>query len=326
MTASVLVHVGLDLVGDGVMKLPFVRALRAAFPDARITWLASQGASAFAGALAPLVSGLLDEVISAEVTAFARQCHGAGRRFDVVIDTQRGFLTAWRLRRIPHRRFVSPALSFLLSSTRPRAYRKPPALAAQLLDLVALAAGRRVQPAGALAIPAAHAAQAATLLPAGPCYVGLAPGAGGRHKCWPLDNFLRLGEDLTADGMVPVVFLGPAEADWVDEVRSRLPTALLPLQSARNPDVMLTVALGTRLAAAVANDAGGGHLLAAAGVPLVSLFGPTPPAKFAPYAERAMIVQAQSFGSDRMDDIPLGAVRAALASLVAERVAVPAIS
>lgn len=317
MTAAVLVHVGLDLVGDGVMKLPFVRALRTAFPQARITWLASQGASAFSGVLAPLVDGLLDEVVQQEVTAFARQCRAAKRRFDVVIDTQRGFATAWRLRSVPHGRFYSPALSFWLSSTRPRAYRKPPALVSQLLDLVELAAGRRVEPAGGLAIPPAYAAQAAALLPDGPRYVGLAPGAGGRHKCWPLDNFVALGEQLARDGLVPVVLLGPAEAEWADIVRTRLPAALLPLQDAAAPDILLTVALGTRLAAAVANDAGGGHLLAAAGVPLVSLFGPTPPAKFAPYAQRAAIIRAQSYGSDQMQAIPLEAVRAAVDGLIA---------
>ena len=44
---SILVYVGLDRVGDGVMKLPFVRALRNAFPDAEVTWLAGQGESVY---------------------------------------------------------------------------------------------------------------------------------------------------------------------------------------------------------------------------------------------------------------------------------------
>ncbi|NIR60258.1 MAG: glycosyltransferase family 9 protein, partial [Gammaproteobacteria bacterium] len=61
--ATVLVYVGLDLIGDGLMKLPFVRALRHAFPEARIIWLAGQGKSVYAGALRPLVAGLIDEVI-----------------------------------------------------------------------------------------------------------------------------------------------------------------------------------------------------------------------------------------------------------------------
>lgn len=317
VSTSVLVHVGLDLVGDGLMKLPFIRALRAAFPDAHITWLASQGTSAFAGPLAPLAQGLLDRVLTADPITFAREARAAGQRFDVVIDTQRGALTAWRIRRIPHDRFISPALGFLLSSRRPASRAKPPSLAAQLLDLVALAAGRRVMPSGGLTVPAAIAAEAADLLPPGPRYVGLAPGAGGRHKCWPLDHFLALGSELAAAGLTPVVILGPAERDWAEAIQAGLPQARLPLQQARDTDVLLTIALGARLAVAVANDAGVGHLLAAADVPLVSLFGPTPPAKFAPLASRSVIIRAQQFGADSMDAIPVAAVRQAIDGLLA---------
>ena len=60
---TILVYVGLDAVGDGLMKLPFVRALRAAFPSARITWMAGKGHTVYAGSLAPLVAGLVDEVL-----------------------------------------------------------------------------------------------------------------------------------------------------------------------------------------------------------------------------------------------------------------------
>ena len=51
-----------------------------------------------------------------------------------------------------------------------------------------------------------------------------------------------------------------------------------------------------------------GHLIAAGDCPLVSLFGPTPAAKFAPFAERLTLIEAQSFGSDEMTAIPVGAV------------------
>ena len=60
---SVLVYVGLDPVGDGLIRLPFVRALRNAFPSAEITWLAGRGRSVYAHALAPLVEDLIDEVL-----------------------------------------------------------------------------------------------------------------------------------------------------------------------------------------------------------------------------------------------------------------------
>ena len=61
--ASVMVYVGLDRVGDGLLKLPFVRGLRHAFPAATITWVAGKETSVYASTLAPVVSGLLDEVI-----------------------------------------------------------------------------------------------------------------------------------------------------------------------------------------------------------------------------------------------------------------------
>ena len=64
---------------------------------------------------------------------------------------------------------------------------------------------------------------------------------------------------------------------------------------------------------AVANDAGMGHLLAAADCPLVSLFGPTSAAKFAPFADRLTLIEAQAFGSEDMAAIPIEAVSSAVA-------------
>ena len=95
---SILVYVGLDLLGDGLIKLPFVRALRSAFPQAHITWLAGKGHSVFAGPLAPLVADLIDEVVDnagigdRPSQLLADPLAGsvlAGRHFDLVIDSQR---------------------------------------------------------------------------------------------------------------------------------------------------------------------------------------------------------------------------------------------
>ena len=59
----------------------------------------------------------------------------------------------------------------------------------------------------------------------------------------------------------------------------------------------------------MANDSGTSHMLAAADVPLLSLFGPSSPEKFAPYTSRGVILTARQFGSsDAMTEIPLQAV------------------
>jgi hypothetical protein len=50
---------------------------------------------------------------------------------------------------------------------------------------------------------------------------------------------------------------------------------------------------------------------------MVSLFGPTPPEKFAPAAPILQIVRAQDFGAEAMEMIPTEAVAAALDRLLA---------
>ncbi len=318
--ATICVYVGLDAFGDGLMKLPFLRALRRAYPQAQVTWLAGKGRSAFAHELAPLAAGLIDEVIeNAGIgSLLAELCSRPlpGRRFDLVIDTQRRVLTTLITRRIAHGRFISGAAGFLFSGHKPKPpYRKPAAMVRQMLDLVEVASGKPARADTPLLLDASVERTAAELLPAGPLYVGLAPGAGGRDKCWPLANYIALATALARDGAVPVFILGPNEAEWAEPCRG-VAGAVLPLQLAAQHGTaatpMLTIALARRLKAAVANDSGGGHMLAAGDVPLVSLFGPTAPAKFAPLCPRLAVLRAQDFGGDAMDKIPVDAVRGAL--------------
>lgn len=323
---TVLVYVASDLVGDGLTKLPFLRALRNAYPDARITWLAGKGKSAFAHVLAPLVHGLLDEVVENTGTGcswselLSRPLRGtplAGRHFDLIIDGQRQVGTTLLIKRIPHRVFVSGAADFALSHRRPPLKRaKPLSKVRRLLDLVELASGHPADISGQLPPDLRHDSLAAELLPPGNSYIGLAPGASGVHKCWPLERFLELAQQQSDRGRVPVFLLGPEESDWAAAVAERLPGARLPLQSEAvagvGPSPLITIALARRLAAAVANDAGIAHMLAAAACPLVSLFGPTAPEKTAPLARHARVLRAQDYNGDEMSCIPPGAVAKAL--------------
>ncbi|MBF0356834.1 MAG: glycosyltransferase family 9 protein [Alphaproteobacteria bacterium] len=321
---TILVYVGLDRVGDALLKLPFVRGLRAAYPKAHITWLAGKDTSVYASAMAPAVVGLIDEVIERANVGLdpMELLHRplAGRRFDLVIDTQRVALASLALMRMPCRWRLSPFAKFLFSSKKPpKGYKFPKTMLRQMLDLLELATGQahptpeRIE----VSIPEEMHGEAKRLLPDGSRYVGLAPGAGGKPKCWPLDRFAEVGRALAEQGLVPVFLLGPQEPEWQSELKAAVPGALFPLQEpgvaerfAYSP--LLTIALGERLSAALANDSGVGHMLALSGSPLVSLFGPTSPAKFAPVSQRLTIVKAQDFGGREMNLIPVDAAFDAL--------------
>lgn len=308
------VYVGLDLVGDGLIKLPFVRALRRAFPQGELTWIAGEGASAYAGALAPLMPGLLDRVL--ERTGTGRALHAAlGGRLDLLIDTQAHVGTTLALRLLRPRRFVSASAGYWLSDRRPDAAR-PRRVVERLLGLLELATGEAPDASGAVTLPEAARALAARLLPGEGRRVALVLGCGGRHKAWPLERHIELARALTGRGVEPVAVAGPAEADLIDAFHAAVPQAWMPLQETPPAGPELTIALAARCAAGVAGDGGGGHMLAAADIALVSLFGPTDPAKFAPWCSRGTILRARDHGADAMAAIPVAPVLDAVMSYV----------
>ena len=59
---KILIYVGLDLLGDALLKLPFLRTLKKVFPHSEVTWLAGKGDSILNKSLKPLTHGLLDKI------------------------------------------------------------------------------------------------------------------------------------------------------------------------------------------------------------------------------------------------------------------------
>jgi len=128
-------------------------------------------------------------------------------------------------------------------------------------------------------------------------YVVLCPVAVGLHhgkvKAW--DGFTRLQSELLARGDRVVALPGPGERD---EVRRVLPKAVVLPES----DVGAFAALLADAQVVVANDSGPGHLAAAVGAPLVSVFGVTEPEKTRPWGPRVRMVGSGG-GWPRYDEV-----------------------
>ncbi|MDX2027597.1 MAG: glycosyltransferase family 9 protein [Alphaproteobacteria bacterium] len=322
---SIGVIVGRDLIGDALIKLPFVRALRNAFPQASIHWITSQGSTAYGNALRDATHSLINEVHEQPewLKVTTREGGIAGGQtpaphFDVLIDTRNRWREARLARQVPHNIFIAPAMRFLFSEKRPALWRKRPLhLCDRLLQMVELAAGYVPPSTGALDVPEALMQKARAMLPEGSIYVGLAPGAGNPVKIWPRYKFEKLAALQIGKGRVPVFILGPQELSAHGALSSAVPSALFPLQDyngwgTAQLTIDHTLALARRLDVAVANDSGVGHMLAAADCPLISLFGPTSPAKLAPRVSRGFVIRAQDYGSEEMKAITWENVGAAV--------------
>jgi len=324
--ASVLIYSCEEVIGDGILKLTFAQEIRRRFPDAQITWMAGTGKTVYASVLRAAAERFIDEIIedagigNRTHQLFTKWAPMPERHFDLVIDTQRLVARTVILKRIPHDVFISGTANFFFSDKRPnKPTRSDPSFVGGLVDLLNLVS----DPPEGIAEPVfdlteKHHATAEALLPAGPTYIGIAPGAGDTRKLWPLERFCEIAHGQIKTGRVPVFLLGPDEAGLVETVRMQVPGALLPEwnrtdthKEIKGP--LLVMALAARLTAAIANDSGAGHMLAVGGAPLVSLFTHHDPEKYSAQARALTILHAvRDFGGEDASLIPVEAAMEAI--------------
>ena len=115
------------------------------------------------------------------------------------------------------------------------------------------------------------------------------PGSGSAAKRWPVENFATLIETLEGQlGVRTVLVTGYAEPDILARLRSLI-RAATPL-IAENWPLLPTVALIAQAAVFVGHDSGLSHLAAALRRPTVAIFGPTDPEIWKPRGERVTVV------------------------------------
>jgi ADP-heptose:LPS heptosyltransferase len=116
------------------------------------------------------------------------------------------------------------------------------------------------------------------------------PGSGSVAKRWPVEHFATLIETLETQRRArTVVVTGYAEEDIEARLCALIPTAK-PLVAANWP-LLPTMALMGQAAVFIGHDSGLTHLAAALGRPTVALFGPTDPEIWSPRGEHVTVVQ-----------------------------------
>ena len=311
------VFVEKELLGEGLLKLPFLRALRESFPHAHITWIVGIEKSVYTSALKPLTEGLVDNVLENIFFSKMRWRYLFCRRvfkkhpFDMLINTERNLKKTFILKVLPHKHFIGSLWNFFFSTLKPLEKKSPRHLTEKLLLLAEVSGQKKQKKSFAKAfIPKNFSHEVSSIFDKKKKYVGFAPGAGDQRKCWPLERFVEVASHVLEKGCTPVFILGPQEKNLYLSLKEKLPMALFPLQDhpAFLSSPLYTIALASHFIVGLANDSGTGHLFAAAGIPIISLFGHTKAEKVHPYATEVHCIKSQDLGSSDIKSIPVEVV------------------
>ncbi len=294
-------------VGDAVMSLPALEAIRRCDPGAHIAVLARPTvvelyrSQAFADQLivfdhAQRHAGLLGlERLTAELRR---------EKFDVALLLQNAFQAAWIAWRAGIRErigYARDARSWLLTravplpqpgeipSPQPYYYLELLQRAGWLerlpqLDAVTLRVGDEALQLAEKRLLIAGARDGARR-------VAIAPGAAyGWAKCWPTERFAALADRTIAELDADVVLVGSAVdretcTRIVSAMRRKTVVMLAGQPIGELPGVLRSCH------AFVGNDSGAMHIAAAVGLPVVGVFGPTDPEATAPLSNRLTVVR-----------------------------------
>jgi heptosyltransferase-1 len=286
-------------LGDIVLALPALTALRKGLPDAQISWLVRPE-------FAPLLEG---HPHLTRTIPFRRRLLGKAwfhpaafaalvslirllrrSRFDAVFDFQGLFRTAAlaRLSGCPKRLGMTAAREFAGIFYTHKVPRDPNSvhLVDYYLNMLRTAGLSVSEVEFHLPRDPAVASSVGNLLadhdvPRDRCAV-LVPGSAHHDKCWPLKRFATLADWLAAEYSLSTVATGTAAESHSVEILQSLASVPVANLAGRTSLAQL-IALMANAKLVVSNDTGPGHIAAALGVPVVLIFGRSNPARVAPY-------------------------------------------
>lgn len=300
-------------VGDAILALPALRAVRKRFPDAGIAIVARPYVAdiyrnqEICNQLIPydpkgLHAGFFGrERLAAELRA---------QKFDVALLLQNAFDAAWLAwrARVPERiGYARDGRGILLTKAVPipRHGEIPAHEKFYYLELLRRAGwsdSLQDETCIGLHVPEEKRRSADEFL----CKCGvrqgarrIAIGAGasyGSAKCWPPSRFAEVANRLQSQADADVILFGTA-------AEARVSTAISA--EMRQPPIDLTgktaiadlPALLSQCHLFIGNDSGAMHVAAAVGLPVVAVFGPTDPFGTSPVTQRCSIVQQKPYCS-----------------------------
>jgi heptosyltransferase-2 len=296
---KILVHAP-NWLGDAVMALPAVAAVRRGYPQAEV-WIAAKAGAGDVFAAAGLTEGTLALPKKNDLKSLrqaARRIREAAFDAGLLLTNSFGSALLFFLAGIPERwGYAADGRSLLLTkAVRPRHGDGPRHQVHYYLDLAAKLGFEAPAVAPKISLPAGDLETAGDRLrglgidPARPLVV-LSPGAGyGPAKRWPAARFARAAAILQESRRAEVLIIGAASESGIAEAvrgaMAKAPAVLTGQTSLRE-----LLGLIGRATLVISNDTGPMHLANALSVPVVGVFGPTDPEATGPFGPLSRVVK-----------------------------------
>ncbi len=122
--------------------------------------------------------------------------------------------------------------------------------------------------------------------------IGIQPAAGRQIKEWDPARFADVGSALARARGAKVVLIGSAsDRQALDAVKAAWPAEVARVDLPEETDLVLLAAVLERLALFITGDTGPMHLAAAVGTPVLAIFGPSLPTRYAPLSPKSRMVR-----------------------------------
>jgi len=154
-------------------------------------------------------------------------------------------------------------------------------------------------------IPKKYFDEAKRLLP-NSNYIGFSLTQGNvyRKKEWSLNKVIKLSEELVKNNKIPVFLIEKKYHELKNKIKNSIPSALFPEHETSLDSPALVTCLGARMNLVITIDNGIMHMLSLSKVPIISLFGPTDPLKFAPKHKNSKVLDSKKiYNSKNVSDI-----------------------
>lgn len=285
----------LGAIGDVVRALPLVNRVRAGYPRARLAWAVEPAAAPVLAAHPALDERLVFERSGGAPAFLSFLRRVRGERFDLVLDLQRhaksGIVSAASRApvRIGFHRRNAKELNWLwnthtIDPIEPRGWKLAQYQSfADLLELPPQDPRFDVT-----LLPDEQASVDRLLAPLTRPFATLFLGSTWESRLWFADRHAAVVDALDAQGLDAVLVGG----------KDVTALAAATVRHARRPPLDLTARTSlresygilARARVAIGPDSGPMHLAAAAGTPVVSLWGATAPARSAPFGSQHLVV------------------------------------